>query len=135
MTTPAQELGDLQLALLRALWREGEGTTAQLQEALADTEGRDLAITTIATVLQRMEKRGLVAHRTEGRQFVYHALVSEAELRSSLVSGVAERAFGGDVSEFVCHLLTSDQLKPGDLEKIKALIAKYEEQSSGGVAR
>ena len=57
-------LGDLQIAILRVLWEEGEATVARVHEALA---GKRRAPTTIATMLSKMEKRGIVEHRVEGR--------------------------------------------------------------------
>ena len=55
-----------QLAVLRVLWERSEATVAQVQGALlAD---RPLAATTIATLLSRLEKRGIVAYRIKGRQ-------------------------------------------------------------------
>ena len=76
MTRPLR-LGDLQIAILRVLWDEGEATVARVTEALA---GKRRAPTTIATMLSKLERRGIVAHRVEGRQFVYRAHVSEQEV-------------------------------------------------------
>ena len=76
MSRPRQ-LSDLQLAILRILWAEDEATVARVQAALS--EERDLALTTVATLLSRLEGRGVVTRRTEGRQFVYRAAVAEAE--------------------------------------------------------
>lgn len=116
-----QQLSALQVALLRALWQLGEGTVSQVQAILASEE-RDLAPTTVATLLTRLEKRGVVSHRSEGRQFVYRALVDEDFVRRSQVEDLTERVFEGSVSELVNHLLSGDNVKAGDLDRVKQLI-------------
>jgi predicted transcriptional regulator len=124
-----RQLSDLQLALMRALWVAGEATVAEVHAALAGE--RPLAQTTVSTLLTRLEKRGLLRHRTEGRQFVYRALVDEAELNRSMVAELADRLFPGDVTELVHHLLRARDVAPGDLARIKALIEARERELDG----
>jgi predicted transcriptional regulator len=82
MGEPVQ-LTELQLEIMRVLWTRGEATVADICRALESD--RELALTTVATLLSRLEKRGVVSHETRARQFVYRALVSEAEVRHSMV--------------------------------------------------
>lgn len=116
-------LGDLQHAIMRVLWAEGEATVARVQEALE--EERDRALTTIATMLVKMEKKGIVAHRSEGRQFVYRPLVSEADVQRSMVGELTDMLFGGDVTALVSHLLTEQEIDDKELARLKALIAEH----------
>lgn len=102
---------------------------ADVQEALQGQ--RDLAATTIATILTRLEKQGLVAHRKEGRQYVYRALVSESEVRRSTVSDVVLHLFHGDPAELVSHLLSEFEMGADDLAQVKALIEAREKQDRG----
>ena len=123
---------DAELAILRVLWERGEATGAEVQEALAPS--RPLAQSTVATLLSRMERKGLVTHRTDGRQFVYRALVSEEEVRSSVVeefSGLAGDLFRGDVAALVSHLLTAREVAPGDLARVRELIEARERELEG----
>jgi predicted transcriptional regulator len=115
-----QQLSDLQLAIMRVLWQNGEATVAQVHAVLH--EDRGLAVTTVATVLSRLEKRGLVRHRRDGRQFVYHAIVSDADVRRSMLSELTDRVFQGDITELVSHLLSDHELEPGDLARVKTMI-------------
>ncbi|HUM11608.1 MAG TPA: BlaI/MecI/CopY family transcriptional regulator [Myxococcaceae bacterium] len=118
------QLTDLQIALLRVLWDRREATVVEIAEALRPA--RDLAPTTIATLLSRLEKRGVVSHTAQGRQYVYRARVSEGEVRRSMVSGLTNLMFGGDVAALMSHLLDVGSVRPGDLEKVRALIAEAE---------
>lgn len=130
MTTPQPPLSDLQLAVMKAVWSRGEATVAEVHGELA--EDRSLAMTTVATLLSRLEKRGLLAHRTQGRQFVYRALVTEDVVRVEHVSRLTDNLFRGDVTELVCHLLADRDMKPGDLERVKAMIRDHETKGGGG---
>lgn len=124
------ELTDLQLAVLRVLWGRGEATVQQIQAALWDE--RRLAATTVATLLSRLEKRRVVAHRTEGRTYHYRALVSEHDARRGMVSGLAARLFGGDVAALVSHLLGGEAVGPEELARIREMIERREHELKEG---
>jgi predicted transcriptional regulator len=114
-------LSELQLALMRVLWARGEASTAEVAEALRGE--RDLAHTTVATLLTRLDKRGLLASRRDGRQLKYRPLVSQAQVQRSMVSGLVSSLFGGDARALVSHLLREDEIAPSDLDKMRALLA------------
>lgn len=118
------ELTELQITILRHLWEHGEATVAGVWEELHRERG--LAQTTVATLLSRLERRGVVARRVDQRQYVYRALVSEEEVRQSKVSELTERLFAGDVTALVNHLLTSQEVAPGDLARLRSLIDEAE---------
>jgi BlaI family transcriptional regulator, penicillinase repressor len=118
-----QALTELQLALLRVLWSRGEATVAEVQESLLPE--RNLAATTVATLLSRLAKRDVVAFRTVGRQYIYRALVTEEQVRQIMADGIAEM-FEGDVATLVSHLLNAREVNPADLERVKRLIEAKE---------
>ena len=122
--TDSSQLTDLQLALLRVLWTRGEATVAEMVEALRPE--RDLAPTTVATLLSRLEKRRVITHTTRARQYVYRARVSEGAVRASMVNGLTDTLFGGDVAALMTHLLDARAVSPGDLDRVRTLIAKAE---------
>jgi len=128
MTDP-KTLTSLQLAVLRVLWDAGEATVNTMVERLAGE--RDLAPTTVATLLTRLEKRGYVARRRDGRQYLYRSLVELEEARRTRVDELAADLFEGDVSHLVHHLLSRSELAAGDLERVKALIESAESGGSG----
>jgi BlaI family transcriptional regulator, penicillinase repressor len=117
-------LSDLQIALMRVLWQRGETSVSDVAAALADERG--LKYTTVATLLLRLEKRGVVKKRREGRQLVYRALVSEPQVRRSMVADLIGSLFGGDARELVAHLVSESDIAPGDLERVRKRLAKSE---------
>jgi len=116
-------LGDLQYAIMRVLWEESEATVARVQERLAESERHERALTTIATMLTKMEKKGVVSHRSEGRIFVYSASVQEDAVRRSMVTELTDRLFQGDYGALVSHLLDEQDIDRGELQRLRALLA------------
>ena len=117
----AHHLGDLQLAIMRVLWSRGEATVAEVHETLEPERG--LALTTIATMLTKMEKKGVVEHRAEGRRFIYQPLVSEDQVRHSMVADLTSQLFRGDVTALVNHLLSEHDIDARELAQLRELIA------------
>ena len=115
-----------QLEILKVLWSRSEATVVEIQQALG--AARPLASTTIATLLSRLEKRGLVTYRTEGRQYVYRALLQEQDAQRHALVEVTKGLFAGDVAGMVSQLLSSHELRPGDLARVRALIEAKEQQ-------
>lgn len=117
-------LGDLQLRIMQVLWGRpgGEATVGEVHEAIG--RDPDLAYTTVATMLRKMEARGLVAHRAEGRSFVYFAKVAAAEVSRSMADHWVERLFAGSLLDAVHHLLTTREVSQAELRQLEKLIAE-----------
>ena len=113
-------LGDLQLAIMRVLWSQQRATVTDVHQALAPQ--RSLATTTIATMLRKMEEKGVVTHDQDGRQFVYRPLVRQADVRRHMVGELIDRLFSGDAAALVNHLVTEGQVDPDELEAIQSIL-------------
>jgi predicted transcriptional regulator len=122
-------LSDLQIDVVRELWSRGEASTAEVAEALAVRRG--LAHTTVATLLSRLEKRGVVAQRRDGRNLLYRARVSEDEVRRSMVAELVSTLFRGDSAALVAHLVTESELAPGDVARARALLGRSGAEAKG----
>src|SRR5262245_34234057 len=116
-------LGDLQLRIMKVLWERSEATVAEVLDALDDADA-SLAYTTIATMLRKMETRGLVAHRAEGRSFIYRAKVAAADVSRSMANHLVDRLFEGSLLETVNHLLSSREVSRDELRQLEKLIAE-----------
>lgn len=122
--TPTEHLGKLQLAIMRVLWTMGEATVADVHRALEESHG--LAFTTIATMLKKMEAKGVVDHRTEGRRFIYQPTVTEDAVTRSMVAELADKLFDGRAAALVSHLLESHEVDARELEELRRRIAAHE---------
>lgn len=118
----SHHLGELQHAIMRVLWDEGEATVARVCEALAEDKRR--APTTIATMLTKMEKKGVVDHRVEGRQFVYQPTVSEEDVTRTMVADLTQQLFEGDVTALVSHLISKQEIDVEELGRLRRMISK-----------
>lgn len=110
---------------MRVLWGRDEATVAEVHQQLERPWRR--ALTTIATMLSKMERKGIVEHRTEGRQFVYRATVSEREVRRSMVLDLTSRLFEGNAAALVSHLIDERSIDGGELEALRELLERREE--------
>jgi predicted transcriptional regulator len=132
-TVPEHGLTELQLDIMGVLWERGEATAVEVREGLRPK--RELAQTTVSTLLSRLERRNLVAHRTEGRQYIYRAEVEEARVRRSVVSefsDMADRLFAGDLAEMVTQLLAGSDVEVDDLARVREMIERREAELRGG---
>jgi len=116
---PSFRLGELQLRIMKVLWRCGPLAVGELQAELA---GRPLAYTTVATMLRKMENRGLVRHREQGRRFVYEATISAAEVGRGSTADLVDRLFEGSLADAVSHLLETREVSPEELARLEQLI-------------
>jgi predicted transcriptional regulator len=117
-------LSGLQLRLMKVLWERDEVGVADVQ---ADLSG--LAYTTVATLLRRMEARGLVTHRVDGRRFLYRAAVPPDAVTRGMLDDVLERLFEGSLSDMLSHLLATREVSKDELRRLERLIAERKKQS------
>lgn len=116
-------LSEPQLALMRVLWRKPDSSVNEVVEAMRLT--RPLAHTTIATMLMRLEKRGLVSTTREGRQLIYRASYSESEIQKSMVSDLLSSVFMGNARALLSHLVDEQDIKQEDLEHIRQRLLEH----------
>lgn len=120
------KLSSRQLAIMRVLWDREEATVAEVQESLQLE--KPLAYSTVATMMTRMEQKGLLTHRAEGRVFYYRPAVSEEGAGTSMVGELVERIFGGSPAQLVNHLLESEQVDASELRRIKKLVDQHQSE-------
>ena len=80
----------LQLSVMQVLWLRDEALVTDVQRAMT---GRRLALTTVATMLVRLEQRGLVGHSAKGRQYVYRSRVSPADAKETVTRELLRNLF------------------------------------------
>ena len=117
-----RKLGDLQLAIMRVLWERGEAAAIEVHEALFEERG--LAVTTIKTMLRKLEEYGCVDHRTNGRQFIYRPAIAEMDVREGMVADLVQRMFSGDSTVLVNHLIQSGDINVEDLDDLRAIVSR-----------
>lgn len=128
MEKDLHELTDLQLAIMQEVWKRGSATVTDVHEALVDATG--LAKKTVGTMMMRLEKQGFLVHSADGREFVYEPTVSRAEVGKAKVRNVLDHIFGGSLTALVSHALEAKDVAPGDVKRVRALIADFEKKNN-----
>ena len=100
----------LELECLKALWRIGNGTVKDVRGVL--TESRNLAYTTVMTVMDRLEKRGSVERRKVGRSFVYTPVIAREELRRLAIQALIDSFFDGSKEKLLAFLRSGSNSEP-----------------------
>ncbi len=119
-------LTQAELRLMRVLWARGESAVADLVTATAD-EG-PLAYTSVLTTIRVLENKGYVAHRQEGRAFLYISCIGEQEASRSEVRHVLQRFFGNSRERLLLSLLGDEDISPEELKRLKDAIAEMPEE-------
>src|SRR4029453_10193477 len=122
-------LTDLQLAILREVWRRGTATVTDVHASLLEETG--LAKKSIGTMMARLERQGFLCHRADGREFLYSSKVTLEEVGRAKVRNVLDVLFAGNLPALVSHALESKDVAPGDVERVRALIASWEKKKKG----
>ncbi|TPV93225.1 MAG: BlaI/MecI/CopY family transcriptional regulator [Myxococcales bacterium FL481] len=126
-----QNLTENQLELLQVLWERGDASVQEVHEALSG--GRDVAPATVATVLNRLCKDGVLERVRSGRQFRYRALLERDEVTRSMLGRVVERLFGGDGSALLSHLVKERAVSAADLDEARALLRTSDTSSDSAL--
>jgi len=125
---------DSELDVIKVLWDRGEGTVREILETLK-AAGRQWSYATVATLLDRLESKGMVTSDRSDLAFVYRAVASETEVRRKRVGNLVEKLYNGEPGQLVLHLLKSHKLDPGQAKEVRALLEEMTgEKGKGGAS-
>lgn len=111
---------DLELQILSVLWQHGPLPVRAVLEALPD--GKDRAYTSVLSVMQVMEKKGLLDHASEGQAHIYHPLVKRRQVLRPLMKDLLRNVFGGSPAQALQSLLDSSRPDAEELAEIQQVI-------------
>jgi BlaI family transcriptional regulator, penicillinase repressor len=111
-------LGERELDIMSALWRDGPGTVAEVRNRLP----AKLAYNTVLTILRNLESKGFVDHTAEGRLFRYAPAVTEYAVQRGALSRLVEKLFSGSLVQVVAHLVEDEKLTPAELKDLHGLL-------------
>ena len=111
---------DFELAILRVLWRMGEGTVRQVHGALQPE--RQLGYTTVLKTMQIMVDKGLLLRDERAKSHVYRPAEAPQDTRRSMVRDLVDKAFEGSAFQLLAHALHVKQPSASELDEIQALL-------------
>jgi len=115
----SRPLTELQKAILDVIWSRGAATAEEVREALLPRH--PLKDASVRTLLRRLEARGYLSHRTDGKVFVYQARVASRSVAARAVQHIIERFCSGSVEQFLVGMV-DERVVP--LEEIRRLARK-----------
>ncbi|HUU23751.1 MAG TPA: BlaI/MecI/CopY family transcriptional regulator [Phycisphaerae bacterium] len=118
---------DLELQVLSVLWEAGEATVRQIRRDLPD--GKPRAYTTVLSVLQGMERKGLVGHSRRGMAYVYHPAVQRRKVLGPMLRELTANLFGGRPARVMQMLLDDAEISDGDRREIRRLLGELDDRS------
>lgn len=126
------DLSPAQREIMGIVWERGEVTAHEVRRLLART--REVARNTVRTVLERMEAKGWLTHRVEGRTFLYSAARPRHDTVGQKVRELVDTVCGGSPEALVAALLDYRGLRPDELSRIRQLLsqARAGEGQKGG---
>lgn len=113
---------ELELEILKILWRDGPLPVRGVREALAP--GRPLAYTSVMTIMTIMVDKGYLARRKVGARFVYRTRVREGTTTGRMLSDLVDRAFGGSTAAVMVNLLETGELDEAEVLELRALLQR-----------
>jgi BlaI family transcriptional regulator, penicillinase repressor len=120
---------DRELEALKVLWSDGEATVRDVYDRMCRS-GDKLAYTTVLSLLQVMEQKGLVKHRQEGKAYLYSAAVERGCTFRTLAGGFLERVFDGAMDEYLVHALQSRRPSDDELDRLEQMIGEARRRQS-----
>src|SRR6266576_254204 len=118
-----EQLTPLELEIMHVLWETGPANVQTVQQKLK----RDLAYTTVQTMLNILHKKGKAKRTLKDRAYFYKPAVSRKQVVSKHVSDVVDRLFGGSAENLVMSLLETKYLTPEKLARLNQLVKAAQE--------
>jgi BlaI family transcriptional regulator, penicillinase repressor len=119
---PDKALSNLEHQLMEILWKRGTGTAEQIREALAPRHA--LKDSTIRTVLRRLQEKGYVEHKIEGRAFVYSGAEKPRNVAVRAVRQILDRFCDGSLEQLMLGLVENEVVDRAELQQLARKLSK-----------
>ena len=111
---------ELELEILKILWRDGPAPARHVRDAL--TGFRDLAYTSVVTIMNIMTRKGHLKRRKQGGRYVYSPTISERSVSRKMLSDLVDRVFDGSAVAVMLNLLETSDVDENELEQLREII-------------
>ena len=117
---------ELELEILKVLWKDGPLVGRQVRDRLAGF--RDLAYTSVMTIMGIMEEKGYLRRRKKGKTFIYSPRVNEDVTKKRMLCDIVKRVYEGSTLAAVVNLLETSDIDADELKQLRELIKKKTEE-------
>ena len=115
---------ELELEILKILWRNGPSLVRHVRKELA--QFRELAHTSVMTMLTIMVEKGYLKRAKKGNRHIYRPIVTEEEITSGMIGDIVNRVFDGSAMAAVVNLLETGDIEEQELAELRKLIRQKE---------
>lgn len=122
-TKPARKaLSNLEHQLMEVLWKRGPATAEKIRGALSPKH--TLQDSTVRTILKRLEEKGYITHKNEGRAFVYSVVEKPRSVAVRAVRQILDRFCGGSLEQLLVGLVENEVVDRKELEELARKVAR-----------
>ena len=117
----AKELTERELEVMHVFWDRGESTAADVRDAL-ESQGRDLAYTTVATLVRILLDKQFLTQTGEERPFKFVPARTYEEVSRTLLGDLVQKVFGGSRTQLLVQLFEEEKLTPQEQKRLKEIL-------------
>jgi len=117
----AKELTQRELEVMHVFWNRGQSTVADVRDQLSQA-GRDLAYTTVATLVRILSQKGFLRQTNRERPFVYRPVRSFEEVSGTLLGDVVQQVFRGSHEQLLLRLLQQRKLTAQERAVLESIL-------------
>ena len=122
----AKELTQRELEVMHVFWNHGRLSIAEVRRRLADS-GRELAYTTVATLVRILGEKGFLQQTNDQRPFLYQPTRTFEEVSGSLLGDVVQRVFHGSREQLLLRLLKERKLTSEERAVLESILREEQE--------
>ncbi len=122
MRKPLSPLGETEMEILNHVWESGEASVNDIHEKMK--QYRDVAYTTVMTIMKNLADKEYLKYRQDGRSYIYSAAIQPEDVRFNLIDRLVDKVFKGSPKDLVQTLVQSENLSDEERREIKKLIEK-----------
>ncbi len=111
---------ELELEILKVLWQQGPCSVRKVRASLAEV--RDLAHTSVMTMMGIMTDKGYLKRSKQANRFIYQAKIREQDISTGMLGDLVERLFNGSAAAAMVNLLETNDLDAEELQELKQLL-------------
>jgi predicted transcriptional regulator len=126
MSDKLPKLTDPEFEIMKIVWDRGQVTINEVMDAINSMHNRDLKRTTIQVQMKRLEEKGWLIHKEEGRNFIYQSTRGREEVSREITSDIKKRIFDGSYANLVKALFHGSNVTGDEIKRIRKILDDYE---------
>lgn len=124
----AKELTERELEVMHVFWDRGESTAAEIRDVL-EQQGRDLAYTTVATLVRILLEKGFLTQTSQERPFRFKPARTYEEVSGSLLGDLVQKVFAGSRMQLLMRLFEQKKLSPSEKVRLQEILDDVKKKS------